>query len=114
MKLLKAVVCFATVAVALASAADKYTITLSHPATVAGTALKAGDYKVSVDGEKATISNGKSSVETAVKVESADRKYSSTAVRYATSGEQYMIDEIHVGGTKTKLVFDSGSQTAVR
>jgi hypothetical protein len=114
MKLMKAVVCFATVAVAFASAADRYTITLSHPATIAGTPLKAGEYKVSVNGEKATISNGKSTVETAVKVESADRKYSSTAIRYATSGEQYMVDEIHVGGTKTKLVFDAGSQTAVR
>jgi hypothetical protein len=114
MKLLKAVVCFATVAAGLASAADKYTITLSRPATVAGTALKAGDYKVTVDGDKATISNGKSSVQAAVKVENADRKYSSTAVRFATSGEQYTLDEIHVGGTKTKLVFDSGSQAAVR
>jgi len=114
MKLLKSVVCFATLAVAFASAADKYTITLSHPATVAGTPLKAGDYKVTVEGEKATISDGKNKVEAAVKVESADRKYNSTAVRYATSREQYMIDEIHVGGTKTKLIFDAGTQTAVR
>ncbi len=114
MKMFKAVVCFATVAVAIASAADRYSITLSHPATVAGTALKAGDYKVTINGEKATISNGKSTVEAAVKVENADHKYDSTAVRFATSGETYMLDEIHVGGTKTKLVFDAGSQTATR
>jgi hypothetical protein len=114
MKLLKSVVCFATMAVAFASAADKYSITLSHPARIAGTELKAGDYKVTVDGDKATISNGKNKVETAVKVESADRKYDATSIRYATSGEQYMVDEIHVGGTKTKLVFDGGTQATAR
>ena len=114
MKLMKAVVCFGTLAVAVASAGQRYNVTLSHPTVISGTALKAGDYRVEVDGNKATISNGKSTAEAPVKVEASERKYPATAVRYATAGERYMIDEIHVGGSKTKLVFDSAAQAAVR
>jgi hypothetical protein len=114
MKLIQAVVCFGTFAVAFASAGQKYDITLSHTAMVGGTSLKPGNYKVEVNGEKATISNGKSSAEAAVKVETAETKYSATGVRYITSGDLYKVEEIRVGGSKTKLVFDSGDQAAAR
>jgi hypothetical protein len=43
-----------------------------------------------------------------------DKKYSSTTVRYGTAGANYSIDEIRVGGTKTRLVFDSGTQASAR
>ena len=52
------------------------------------------------------IKAGKTTVETAgVKVENADRRYSSTVVRYTNGDGRYHIQEIHIGGTKTKLVF---------
>ena len=114
MKLLKFVVCFGTVAIAFASAGERYNITLHQITMVAGTELKPGDYKIQVDGEKATITSGKKSVEAAVKVENGDQKYGSTTVRYLTGGAMYQIDEIRVGGTKTKLVFDSGAQASAR
>jgi len=114
MKLLKFVVCFGTVAIAFASAGERYNITLHQTTMVAGNELKPGDYKIQVDGDKATISSGKKSVETAVKVENMDQKFTSTTVRYATAGGTYQIDEIRVGGTKTKLVFDSGAQASAR
>jgi hypothetical protein len=114
MKLVKFAVCFGTLAMAFASAGERYNVTLSQTTLVAGTELKPGDYKIEVNGDKATISSGKKSVEAAVKVENTEQKFANTTVRYATAGGNYKIDEIHVGGTKTKLVFDSGEQASAR
>jgi hypothetical protein len=114
MKLLKFVVCFSTIAVAFASAGERYSVTLHQTTMVAGTQLKPGDYKIQINGEKATISSGKNSVEAPVKVENGDQKFPSTTVRYATAGGNYQIDEIRVGGTKTKLVFDSAAQASAK
>jgi hypothetical protein len=114
MKLVKFAVCFATIAAAFASAGERYNVTFHQTTLVAGTQLKPGDYKIEVNGEKATISSGKNKVETPVKVENVDKKYSSTTVRYGTAGANYSIDESRVGGTKTRLVFDSGTQASAR
>ena len=83
MKLFRIAACFGSLAIAFASAGERYSVTLHQPTMVAGTELKPGDYKVEVNGDKATISSGKKSVEAAVKVENADQKFSSTTVRYA-------------------------------
>ena len=99
---------FATVALAVASAATTYRITLFQPSTVAGTELKAGDYKVTMkDDNTAVISSGKNKVEAAVKTETASEKYSSTTVRYANDAGKYKLQEIRLGGTNTKLVFEN-------
>ena len=47
-------------------------------------------------------------METKIKTESVDRKYDSTSVRYTQENGKYNIQEIRLGGTKTKLVFESG------
>ncbi|HWQ53938.1 MAG TPA: hypothetical protein VN442_09645 [Bryobacteraceae bacterium] len=95
---------FAVFAVAMASA-ETYKVTLFQPSIVEGTELKPGDYRLSVDDTKAVFASGKQSVETRVKVENADQKFSSTTVRYASADGKYSIQEIRVGGTRTKLVF---------
>ena len=90
--------------------AETYHVTLLKPSVVAGKELKPGDYKVEVTNDKAVISHGKQSVEAKVKTESADKKYSSTTVRYEMEGEKYKVQEIGIGGTHTKLVIsDSGT-----
>ena len=109
MKFIKLVVCMGTLAMAIASAASRYNVTFHQPAMVNGTELKAGEYKVEVNGNNATISAGKVTVQAPVRVESSDTKYNTTSVRYATGAGNYVLDEIHVGGTKTKLVFDSST-----
>lgn len=92
--------------------AETYHVTLLKPSIVAGKELKPGEYKVEVNNDKAVISHGKDSVETKVKTESADKKYGSTTVRYELEGEKYKVQEIGIGGTKTRLVIsDSGSAT---
>ena len=95
-------IAFASLALAVASAASSYSVTFFQPVEVNGTTLKAGDYSVEVKDNKAIIKRGKSVAEVPVKVENNDAKYQTTSVRLA--GTQ--VEEIHVGGTRTKLVFE--------
>ena len=53
--------------------------------------------------------NGKQTVEVPVKVETGEKKYDTTAIRYTGTGEKQSISEIRIGGTKTRLVFDEQS-----
>ena len=97
----KLVVC-AILGLGIAGAAS-YNVKLIQPSVVKGTQLKPGDYRVTVENDKATFVKGKETVEAQVKVESADTKFQATSVRYA--GEA--ISEIRLGGTKTRLVFSN-------
>ncbi len=107
MKIAKLVVCLGTVAMAWASAAKPYEVVLSNPAQVSGTELKPGTYKVDVTGDRVMIHGAKQSVECSVKVEESDQKYSATTVRYGMVEGKYRVNEIHLGGTNMKLVFNN-------
>jgi hypothetical protein len=98
---------FATIALAAASAASSYKITLFQPSIVNGTELKPGEYKVEVTDNKAVIKRGKTSIEAPVRTETADTKFSSTSVRYKNGDGKYRLEEIHLGGTNTKLIFSN-------
>ncbi len=101
----KLILAFLLLALAVASA-KTYSVTLFQPTVVAGTELKAGDYKINLENDKVVISNGKSSVESAVKVEQNNSKFNSTSVRYANGEGKNRVQEIRLGGTKLKLVFN--------
>jgi hypothetical protein len=96
-------VAFATLALAVASA-KTYEVTLFQPSTLNGKELKAGDYKVEVDGSKTVLRKAGQSTEAAVKVETGDQKFSATSVRYSNGDGKYRIQEIRLGETNTKLV----------
>lgn len=98
----KLVLAFATIALAVASAASTYRVTLFQPSNFGGTELKAGEYKIEVKDNKAVVKDGKKMVEADVKVETEGQKFSATTVRYMEGGK---IQEIRLGGTNTKLVF---------
>ncbi len=104
-KITKLLTLFLTAALMVASAAS-YNVTLFQTSVVGGKELKAGDYKVTVDGDKAIISMGKQKVEAAAKIETADSKFSSTSVRYTSEGGKMKIQEIRLGGTNQKLIFN--------
>lgn len=108
----KVILGFATFALALVSAAETHRITLYQDAVINGKQMKAGDYKMVIDGSKAVISKGKESVEANVNVENADAKFSQTAVRMANADGKFLVKEIRVGGTKTKVVFPQASAQA--
>jgi hypothetical protein len=103
----KIVLALSTVALAMASSAGNYRITLLQPSLVHGTELKAGDYKLEVDNDKAVFRNGKKEMEAPVKVESGDEKFSRTTFKYNQAEGKYQLQEIRIGGSHTKLVFEN-------
>jgi hypothetical protein len=104
MKLFRFTFCFASLAL-LASAAPIYKVTLTESAVIAGSVVKPGDYKIVINGDKATLTSGKTSLEVPVKVETGTQKYQYTTVESRTEAGKTVLDDIHVGGTSTTLVF---------
>ena len=97
---------FAILAVAVATAgtapgSHTYTINLMQPAVVNGSQLKPGECRLTVDVTKVTLVQGQLTVDVpAAKVETMEKKYDSTAIRYNGSN----LAEIRVGGTKTRIL----------
>lgn len=96
---------FSTLALLVASAANNYKFTLYGPTLIGSTELKAGEYKIEVNDNKAVVKHGGTVAEANVKVETADQKYDQTAIRCVDKDGKNHLQEIHVGGTRTKLVF---------
>ncbi len=94
------------VALAVASA-KMYKVTLFQPTVLSGTELQPGSYQLNVDNNKVVFTNSKQSVESAVKVEQADKKFPATVVRYASGEGKNQIQEIRLGGTNVRLVFSN-------
>ena len=107
----KLVVSFAVAGLAVVSAAQ-HRVTLFEESVVNGTTLKPGEYKLVVEGGKAMLSRGKQSVEAPVSVQKSDAKFSSTSVRYSVTAGTHSVQEIRLGGTDTKVVFDSAQPAA--
>jgi hypothetical protein len=86
--------------------AKTFSLTLFENSTVGGTQLKPGTYKLEVMDQKVIIRNDKQAGEAPIKIENSDTKYSSTTVRYRTDDGRNNIQEIRLGGTKMKIVFN--------
>jgi photosystem II stability/assembly factor-like uncharacterized protein len=81
-------------------------VTLSAPAVIHGTAFQAGVYRVTVVTGKATFTMDKHSQDIPAKVETGERKYDQSAIRFEAAGGQRTITEICLGGTKVRLLFE--------
>jgi hypothetical protein len=92
--------------VSAVASAKSFTVTLFQQSIVGSAELQPGEYKVSLEGSKVTISNGKTHAEADVRVETSDKKFNSTSVRYLNGDGNYHVREIRLGGTKTKIVFN--------
>lgn len=99
------VIVFLMLALAVASA-KTYWVTLYQPSVVAGTELKAGDYKLELNGDKVTLKNGKLVAASTVKVEENGEEYRRTSIRYTNGDGKYTVQEIRLGGTNIKLVLN--------
>jgi hypothetical protein len=97
---------FAILAMSALANAKSFSVTLFQPSLVGGAELQPGEYKLDLNESKVVIHSGKKSAEADVKVENGDLKFSSTSVRYQNGDGKYRIQEIRLGGTKTKLVFN--------
>ena len=96
---------FALLGLAMASA-KSYTVTLYETAKVGNMELKPGEYRIEVVDQKAVIRNGSLKGEASVKVESTGTKYPNNSVRLTVGSDTPRIQEIRIGGTRTKLVFE--------
>jgi hypothetical protein len=101
----KLLLTFAILGLTVAQAAS-YRVTLFQPSLVGNTELRPGEYRLELTENKVVLSKAGASVEANVKVESAESKFNSTSVRYQNGDGKYRIQEIRLGGTKTKLVFN--------
>ena len=97
------VLCLAAASLALAGT---HRITLFQDVKLNGTELKAGEYKLEVLGDKIVLQSGKVKVEAPARMETSDSKYTTNSIRYKNEGGKSGIQEIHVGGTKTKIVLN--------
>ena len=101
----KVLILFATLAVAAASAAT-YNVNLLEPTLLNGKELKAGQYKIDVQGDKAVFHRGKQTTEAPVRVETKGEKFRQTTFRYDRDPDGRMkLQEIKIGGSNTSLVF---------
>jgi hypothetical protein len=101
----KALLILCTFTLPAANAADNnFHFSLHQRATLNGTPLKPGDYRLQVDGGKATLKMGKSVIEVPVKVESAEHKFKDTMVALEGPSDNLRISEIDIGGSNTRIV----------
>jgi hypothetical protein len=87
--------------------AKTYDISFSSPTKVGNAQLKPGDYRLQVNGTKATFTNVETlkAVSTEVKVETTDKKFGDTKVDSTTDGGTSVVKDIELGGSKVKLDF---------
>jgi hypothetical protein len=109
----KAIAVILALGMSAAFAASSYEFTLYKASSVNGTQLKPGPVKLDLEGDKVVIKQGKTSVESNVTVQSAERKFNASSVTY-NADETDQVQEIRLGGTATKLLFDSGAKTAAK
>ena len=107
----KAIAVMFAIGISLAYAASSYQVTLYKATTINGTQLKPGSVKVDLQGDKVVIKQGKTSVESNVTVQNGERKFEASSVTY-NAGATDQVQEIRLGGTATKLLFESGAKTA--
>lgn len=95
----------------LAYAGTSYRVNLYRPTVVNGTELKAGEVKVDIQDNKAVFKQGKTTAETTVRVENGTQRFLSTSVGYGGDASPNEVQEIRLGGTSTKLLFESNAGT---
>lgn len=107
----KVVLTFAAAgAMTLSAAGVTYRISVLQNSIIDGKQVKAGDYKLEMkDSNTAVLKHGKLAIELPAREETATQKYSTTEMQYSNNND---LKEIHVGGTKTNIVFGGATGTA--
>jgi hypothetical protein len=109
MKFTNVIIGLSTLALGIASAASGYTVTFSDTVWIGATQLKAGEYKVEMQGDKAVFKNGNKTVaEIPASLGTNDQKYKHTS--FSSTGSK--IREIDLGDTKSKIVFAAETESA--
>ncbi len=87
------------------ASAKSYEITLGSPAKLGANQLKAGQYKVKVDGNQATLTDLQSlkSYTVPVTIEHNGQKFDQTTVQTRSKDGVDQVFQITLGGSDTKL-----------
>ena len=101
MKSMKLTFGLTALALGIASAASSHNVELKQSVSIGSTQLQAGQYKVEIQGDKATFKMGKSVVEVPATLGKSDQKYGTTGI--VTDGAKLV--EIDLGGTTDKILF---------
>jgi len=87
--------------------AKSYEITLTNLTKAGSVQLKPGQYSLKIQGDNAIFTdvNNSKTFTTPVKVQTTDKKFDDTKVQSSKDGDTDKIEEIDLGGSKTKLGF---------
>jgi hypothetical protein len=101
---LTGVLCLASLSIV---SAKSYDIVLSTPTKAGSVQLKPGQYRLKVEGAKATFTqvDTDKSFTTEVKVQTVEKKFDQTKVGTTKDGEDNKIQDIELGGSTTRLEF---------
>ena len=103
----RSLIMFAVLGLSVAGA-KTYDITLDSAAKAGSVELKPGKYSLELMEDskvRFTSANGQA-VETSAKLSTVEKKFSSTQIDLKQSNGTALIDEIDLGGTKTKIQFE--------
>ena len=109
MKMKKVLLGACVFSLGIASAASSYHIRIVDPTWVGQSQLKPGEYEVRVDGDKVTFKQGKNVVAVSAKVETSASKFSDTQMDVKTVNGQAKLQELDLGGTKSKIMLTDTS-----
>jgi hypothetical protein len=89
------------------ASAKSYDIFLNGPTMVGNTELKAGEYKIKVEGTQAVFTDVESNKTwtAPVKIENGAKKFDQTVVESAQQGDMAHVSSINLAGSNTKLEF---------
>jgi len=87
--------------------AKSYDVTLAHATQVGTLQLKAGNYEVTVTGDKAIFTDVDTSKKftVPVKIENAPTKFDYTTTEETNNGNVDVLKAIHLGGSTTQIDF---------
>jgi hypothetical protein len=94
-------VTLAMAALGIAFAATPYELTLLDTFSVGKAELKAGDYKVEMQGDKAVFTTGKKTVSIPATLGKSDQPFASTVF----VSQKSKLKEIDLGGTQDRILF---------
>ena len=86
--------------------AKTFTFTLSNSAQAGAVQLKPGEYKIKLNGSEVVLTdqNGRQ-IDAAAKLETADRKFSHTAIMVSSADGGSRLVSIELGSTNSKVIF---------
>jgi hypothetical protein len=105
-----ALIALTAAATCVLAANTTYKVSLLQNSIVDGKQLKAGDYKIEINGSTATLKQGKKAIEVPAREETSSNKFAVTEIQFDNKND---LQEIHVGGTTTTIIFTQNQTPGV-